>query len=338
MLQLKNTTPFEGTILLTPDPDGVESLYAIVKGTFTLGEKVLIAAKKDPIVVADMFSGEPGQSSLNVPSDLGLMKPGTDVLLLGTAYCPNGKAIPAMDVLLAVGPISKAVRVFGNRVWKSGIWGDKPSEPEPFQKMPLSWEYAFGGTDRVNGSQSQVQAENRNPVGLGFRVKEGQKKLDGMKLPNLESPKQLISSWKDRPPPASYGPICPTWEPRRSYAGTYDAAWQKNRAPFLPKDFDPRFFQLAPPDQVVPGFLKGGEAVEVRGATPSGLLRFQLPKYQVQAVFLLAQEEHVRPACLDTVFIEPDRNVLVLLWKAVFPCDKKALRIREVHLALAPSA
>ena len=38
MLQFRNGTPFKGTILLLPDPDGVDTLYTVIKATFMLGE------------------------------------------------------------------------------------------------------------------------------------------------------------------------------------------------------------------------------------------------------------------------------------------------------------
>ena len=105
----------------------------------------------------------------------------------------------------------------------------------------------------------------------------------------------------------------------------------------MPKDFDARFFQLAPPDQVVPGYLQGGEEVEILGASLSGQLRFCLPEYRVQAIYRLDNEEHIQPANLDTVLIEPDESRLSLLWRAVYPCDKKALKINEVEVVITPS-
>ena len=59
-------------------------------------------------------------------------------------------------------------------------------------------------------------------------------------------------SSKDRPAPACLAPIAEAWEPRRSFAGTYDAAWQQGRAPYLPTDLDPRFLASA----VMVRFLK----------------------------------------------------------------------------------
>ena len=91
MLQLENRTPFAGTILLLPDADGVDSVYAIVKGAFTLGDPLTVADEQIPIAVAAEYHGEPDRSSIRVPSDISLMKPGADVLLMGHAYAPDGR-------------------------------------------------------------------------------------------------------------------------------------------------------------------------------------------------------------------------------------------------------
>jgi hypothetical protein len=197
------------------------------------------------------------------------------------------------------------------------------------------WERAFGGTDRKG---AELRGEPRNPVGAGYRARDGEKALDGLALPNLEDPGDLISSWKDAPPPAGCGPICGHWEPRKSYAGTYDEQWQKQRAPYLPKDFDPRFLQLAPPGLVAPGYLQAGASAEVRGATPSGVLRFQFPPVRIEVTYLLDNAPQPRPANLDTVLIEPDANRVVLVWRSVLRCDKKALRVNEVRTAALKAA
>jgi hypothetical protein len=340
MLQLINKTLFEGFLYLMPDPDGIDSIYTAVKATYHLGKtKVVIAEEQLPIATADRYHGDPSQSSLEHASDVSLMKTGTDVLLLGNAHAPEGKTVTQSEVSLAVGSIKKTILVFGNRVWRAGLLGPTISSPETFQTMPLIWEKAFGGTDQSDGRGGPIlHAEARNPVGSGFRVNDGQKSIEGLGLPNLENLTQPIRSWRDRPTPSCFGPVCPHWEPRRSYAGTYDDDWLFHRAPYLPKDFDARFFQLAPPDQVVLGHLRGGEPVEIRGATASGVLRFNLPEDRIQTIYRLDNQEHQRTVHLDTVLIEPDYSRLVLLWRSVFPCDKKALRVREVKVATLPGA
>jgi hypothetical protein len=335
MLQFKNTTPLAGTIFLLPDPQGIDSLFTVVKGTFSVNGKTTLAGEQVPVVLEEQYHGEPGASSIRVSSDVGLMKPGTDVLLVGHAYGPGGRRTIQADVSLTVGSIRKLVRVTGDRLWRAGAGGAEMSSPEPFDRMPLVWERAFGGWDRNSKGPSQ---EPRNPVGAGFRLSDGERPLNGLRVPNLEDPAAPISSWKDRPPPACFAPVAAFWEPRRSFAGTYDERWQRERAPFLPDDFDPRFFQLAPPGLVAPTYLQGTEPVEVRGASPSGLLRFQLPGVAVKITYLLDRAPQVRPAHLDLVLIEPDAARVVLLWRAVLACDKKALRVSEVRAELARAA
>jgi len=144
---------------------------------------------------------------------------------------------------------------------------------------------------------------------------------------------KLISSPSDAPAPAGFAPVAPTWEPRRLYAGTYDAAWQAERAPFLPKDFDARFFQLAPTG-LTTGQLQGGEPVELRGLTPNGLLSFTLPFLDVRAEYRVERSVQERRAILDTVTIEPDAGRLVMTWRAALRCDKKSLKVREVHTSV----
>src|SRR2546422_10223601 len=118
MLQFKNTAPFQGTIYLIPDAEGIDTLFAVVKATLVLGERLTLAEKQLPLTLADEYHGEPGKTSIKPPSDVSLIKPATDVLLLGTAYAPRGRPTTQMDVSLAAGSVRKTVRVFGDRVWE----------------------------------------------------------------------------------------------------------------------------------------------------------------------------------------------------------------------------
>jgi len=236
-----------------------------------------------------------------------------------------------MDVRLRLGALDKTVRVFGDRYWRWQGVGYVATEPEPFEAMPLVWERAFGGTDSIG---EELSAESRNPVGTGYHASGGSKPVEGERLPNLEDPRAPLVSWKERPPPACFAPIAAHWEPRRSYAGTYDEKWQQSRAPYLPEDFDSRFFNVAPPDQVFGGYLFGGEPVELTGFTREGVLRFALPALGVRVTYFVGGSSEVRPANLDTVLIEPDESRVVLVWRAALRCDKKLLRVEKVRVDL----
>jgi hypothetical protein len=331
MLQLANHTRHAATMFAAPDPHGIDSLYAIVKGTFALDRLdasgvPAVADEQVPPVLADEHYGEPGVSSIRVPSDVSLIKPGTDVLMVGTAYAAGGRAVQWMDVSLTAGPLHSIVRVFGNRTWRAGA-ATSATAPEPFVQMPLVWERAFGGVDTAKG---ELRGEARNPVGTGFRAPDGEKPLDGMALPNLEDPHDPITSWKHTPAPAAFAPIAAHWQPRLSHAGTYDDAWQGSLAPYLPADFDPRFFQLAPPPLAAPGYFRGGEIIDITGATPAGRLAFRLPTLPLEIEYRLDNATESRPVSLDTILIEPDAARVILVWRAVLACDKKLLRVREI--------
>lgn len=331
MLQFRNQTPFEGKIFATPDQTGVDSVYAVVKGTFTIGSRIDLAEKQAPVSMKEEYLGEPGKSSVRIPSDFALTKPGTDVVMTGWACSSVGTAALYVDVRLSVGSINKIVRVFGDRVWDRTAMGYRPTHPVPFERMPLIWERAYGGSDLSGGLPV---AEDQNPVGTGFFADHGAKLIPGSPLPNLEDPYQPINSPGDRPAPAGFGPICGHWQPRRSYAGTYDAGWQANRAPYLPTDFDSRFFQVAPPGLISPTLLKGGEAVEIVGAWPGGPLQFQLPLFNVQFRFRVEQDVETRPGVLDLVWFDMESLQLAMTWRSSLALDKRVRRVREVEAAL----
>lgn len=333
MLQLKNPTPFAATLYSAPDPDGVDTLFAVAKGTFRLSPAVVPADEQRPIALKDRYAGDPASTGILEAADVGLARPGTDVLLVGSAWAPKGHQAREATVSLRVGPVFKEAIVSGDRRWEAGPLGLKATPPEPFEKVPLVWERAFGGIDRAPGDSTRVDAEPRNPAGTGFRLRAGGSPLAGALLPNVELPSERVRSPGDRPAPCGFGPVAPHWLPRRSWAGTYDEAWVRTRAPYLPADFDPRFLQCAPPDQVVPGHLKGGEPVRLEGLAPSGALSFSLPPLRLSFTFRLDQGRETRPGTLDTVVLEPDAGRVLLVWRAALPCDKRLLKVREVEVA-----
>jgi len=334
VLQLKNTTPFEAGIALFPNEDGIDTLYVTLKATFEVGKTLTVAAKQRSIVLADEYWGEAGVSSLKYASEAHLSKPSTDVVLIGEVIAPDRRPVTQLDVTLAVADRKKVVRVFGDRVWENGLVGFRMTPPALFEKMPLVYERAFGGVHTIEPEKKEILFEPRNPVGCGFVGKRKKKEIQGMNLPNLEDPAHLISKPTDQPPPAGFGYFSPSWEPRKSFVGTYDEAWQKSRAPYLPKDFDARFFNMAHPDMVCRGYLKGGEPVEVVNASPNGLLRFNLPTYQVEAAVRVAGKIEKPPLNLETVLIEPSVATLCMTWRASLVCGKKAMKVERVELVL----
>src|SRR5690349_10693658 len=139
MLQLNNTTPFAAMPMLFPDAEGIDTMFAVVKGTFVIGDQLALAEEQLPVTLADVHRGDPTKTSIRTPSDVSLQKPGTDVVLIGSAWAPGGQPTWQTDVSVSVGPLSRAVRVFGDRVWRAGV-GASSEWVAPFVQMPLVWE------------------------------------------------------------------------------------------------------------------------------------------------------------------------------------------------------
>jgi hypothetical protein len=336
MLQVANFSLLQCTLGVFANPDGVECAYGVAKATFDVDPAGRVALAKTPVpfVMADEHYGDPAQSSIKATGELTLIKPATDVVMVGHAYAPGGRA-DACDVSLRVGPVGKVVRVFGDRVWQRGMIGVgyRPSVPQPFERVPLTYELAFGGTDPEPTDENKVDYEPRNPIGRGLVPRRSNLKPPGLPLPNLEDPANLIRGANDRPVPAGFGPICAHWSPRKELVGTYEENWARTRAPYLPDDFNPRHLQVAHPDLIAPGYLRGGEPVEIMNASPGGRLRFDLPACDLELTFHLDGKPHVHVPNLDTVIIEPDAGRFHMLWRACQVVDKKLLRLSRLDLA-----
>lgn len=327
MWVLENDTPFAAERTLVCDRNGSDLWLVAVKATFLIkeGKNLELAREQEKVLLAPIHQGDPVTSSLLYESDLEYTKRTTDIILHGHAYAPTGTARRQIDVTMRIGNITKTLRIFGNRVWDKGLLGPMLSNPEPFLKMPITYERAFGGTDLKSDNPKKHGWEPRNPVGTGFANEKGH--IVGLSAANVEDPRSLISSWIDRPRPAGFGPIARHWSPRVKYAGTYDEQWEKERLPLLPKDFDERFFQCAPADQQSHTYLTGGEPIELINLSPNGPLRFALPRLNIGFTTRLGEGIIEHGAKLHTVILEPDIPRVILIWHTSLPCHGKKLSL-----------
>lgn len=334
MLELDNRTPFEAALVPGTDKEGIDTVSAALKATFRIEVGVTepeVAEEQVPLVWADEFRGEPGETSLLYEADTVPTKPSTDVVILGHVYAQGGWS-RSMDVALRVGDLTRTIRVFGDRRWHrpQGFW--RISDPEPFEAVPLVFERAYGGRDQTDPDEAKHDWEPRNPVGTGFVTSSGSEQADELPLPNFEDPNDLIQDLKDRPRPVGTGFVGRGWEPRVGLAGTYDESWLQNRAPLLPKDFDERFFNGAHPDWITRGLLVGGEPVFLGNMSKEGDLGFYLPKRRFEVSWCEKEVWSLADPALDTVVMEPDENRITLTWRARIPCPRKLLFIDRVKI------
>ena len=242
-MQFTNETKVEAAWTMGFNPEGREMVIVAIKATFTIppdGDEPRLAEAQVPLVQADEFTGEPGVSSPLHESDFAHHKPRCDVLVNASAYAPPGRTARRVTVGLKLGPIVKSFDVTGQRVWHDALRGPVLSEPQPFTSMPISYDIAFGGVD--DSDAENPRAFLPNPVGVGYHLRG--RKVDRKPAPSTEASDVPVTSPCENYQPMSFGPVGRNWQPRVSYAGTYDEAWLNRQAPFWPGDFDYLLFSV----------------------------------------------------------------------------------------------
>lgn len=331
---LANETPFAVERTWVRDRTGAEVWLVAIKATLVIDEEGTQALAPEQVAVSRIpeFRGPPESSSLISECDLIHTKPGTDVLVHGAAIAPGGRPVSQMEVQLKVSNINKVLRVSGDRIIERRVFGVGLSAPEPFTRMPIIYERAFGGTDNTDEAPIRHRWEPQNPVGVGFATRS--KHVIGSQAPNIEAPDAPYRDCQQGTP-AGLGPIARHWLPRLTWAGTYDAKWEETTKPLLPSDFDERFYRCAPVDQWIDGFLRGGETVELYGFTANGSLIFQLPRlsFGISTSFYDGtQTDH--QAVLHTVSIWPEQRSFQMVFHSQLPCHRKVNKLQQTRVLL----
>ncbi|RLB64017.1 MAG: hypothetical protein DRI90_05620 [Deltaproteobacteria bacterium] len=304
----KNLSPYAfGTKVCSRHPPEPE-MTVVARGTYEIGADGTLTVVDDSLerepVTGDLFYEDDRDNECIHASDFADFKLSAEVLLTGSCYAPDGRAVTDCPVEVTLGDWSKALHIFGDRRWTAtGV-----SKPEPFEQMVIAYRNALGGP-----------GHEPNPVGKGVKSKD---------LPNIELPDKLIGTPLDRPPPASFGPVHPDWEQRRNKVGTqYDKAWLKERAPFTAVDFDWRFHSAAPADQQLKGYLKGDEPFRLVNLHPdASRVDSALPGLRCRAFVqdVMGRFREVAMS-LDTVLFAVDERRVTLTWRGVDPVTEDDL-------------
>ncbi len=327
MLQLNNATPFSADVTVFADANGVDTLYTVVKGSFTYDGTLTLASEQAPISKGDEYLGDTKNSSLITASDYHIGKIASDIIVQGSAITPDHEPYEQLDVTVQVGIVSKSVRVFGDRDWQAGTI----TVPVPFTNMPITYERAYGANGAV-WMQNDHPPANKNPAGVGY-IPKG-REANGISLPNIEEINNLITAPEDNPAPAGLSYIAPHWAPRRYLAGTYDKNWQKSRAPYLPKDFDPKFFNNASSGLTYDGFLQGGEQIWVEGMHQRGSWQAAVPSVELQVKVKFGTQTDTARFNLETLVLEPNTKNITVVWRSALPVSKKALSVESINVTM----
>lgn len=161
------------------------------------------------------------------------LKTRVDIVLVGSAYSPQGSVVRSLITRLAFGEIDKSVDVCLDRA--VGL-DNALIDGQRFARMPLTYERAAGGPDTTN------------PVGIRLDQRD---MFGRLKLPNLMPVGIGDTAIPAVVAPIGFGPVAPKWPMRLAKLGRHASSWSRQRiksAP-LPDDFDYSFFNVAPVDQ-----------------------------------------------------------------------------------------
>lgn len=318
-MQIWNQMGYPHQFTMGMDKAGHEWLVVVVKGTFDFparpGGLVQKSAEQVPLVMADMATGLPGYSATLWETDFAFRKPRCDVVANGCAYAPGGRPTERVPVGIKVGNWSKLFEVVGHREWRAIGPLFTATAPQPFLKLPISYDVAWGGVDRLDPDDELPASYKLNPVGTGWSRARNQRFIPGLRLPNTQAVGEEIRSPFGDYKPMSFGPMGRGWPGRIEYGGTYDQNWIDNVAPFLPANFDERYFQMAPIDQQI-DHPRGGETVQLVNLTPAGRENFRLPSMMLSLTIFSGREKvFASEIAPDTVLLDTENRRVSLVWR-----------------------
>jgi hypothetical protein len=336
-------------VLPSAAEDGSPVFCLLAKRTYDIrADRLERAERTYPMILVDRYwdDGDAETSTVREETDLQPYKAATDVVVVGHARAPGGRPAAQVDVVVSVNGHGKAVRVTGDRrcVWRDGL-APEFTEPLPFTALPLRYDHAYGGEDACS-DPAQPFYYPRNQRGTGVAVRNLREVVDGMRLPNVEDPRDPLTpervvlgatdAWVRQPLPAGVGWFPRTAYPRCSFVGAVpglldpDTVLPEETLGLVPRgqlalarqfklpSFDVRFNNGASPGLVFP-YLQGGEAVRIAGVSADGELRFALPRERPRLMLDIGMGERELTPVLHTVCVRADERQVDLVWRGAHP-------------------
>jgi len=168
----------------------VKRSYRIVSGKPLMREE-----EARPFQRGDVYHepGNPETCTILYEDELAPYKPATDIVVIGQARAPRGQPVETMMIGIDVAGAQKLLRVTGDRIvhYRPGMV-PIVTDPTPFTMMPVRYELAYGGIDAVSRPDKPFHYP-RNPLGRGLAVLNVREAVEGLRLPNIEGPDDLLT-------------------------------------------------------------------------------------------------------------------------------------------------
>ncbi|RJE86545.1 DUF2169 domain-containing protein [Paracoccus onubensis] len=277
------------------------------------------------LALTDIFMGEPAMTPLLEEQDIAPFKPATDVIVIGVAKAPGGEARSDWPVALSIENTDGTSRlrwgfhVRGATVWQRHWRQWRQGKARPTTEVPLDYTLAYGGTLRGQDG-TPVEYFEENPAGIGFATPAALNGADERPAPQIGELGEFMAAGEPTLPMSVRGfrHIAKTWMPRRASAGTFDEAWEQDRHPRMPLDFDAAFWNSAPTALQVKPYLQGNETILLEGFDPRpGPVRLPLPATCL-SIQLAGDAQTEAMMTLDTVVIDLlEAPVMDLTWRTL---------------------
>lgn len=324
MYELDNQTNWPANLYPGWGNDGSTQMILVFKLGYSFDQlgKTTPLAQTPAIVEEDQYTAEPGQSSLKAASEIMSYKKGSELILTGTVHPPSANTL-IHDISLGLRMADadfweKKLRLFGPRQYQKSLLGAVVGKPQAIDTIPLTYEYAYGGSDPNNESKIY----EKNPVGRGYSEKGW--RLKKIQLPQIEQGPKFISTATTRVEPAGFGPIPAYWPPRLDQHLQLNLADLPQGGCPYPENCPMDLHNTAPSDQRFTQHFTGKESIRLKGLIPKSpadgtLINLPGPRPQV---ILMKQDKPtiVNPVC-DTMLIDIDRQQLILTYRLALPDD-----------------
>ncbi|MDQ1834983.1 DUF2169 family type VI secretion system accessory protein [Massilia scottii] len=336
-------------------PGGERLDVLVVRATFdfaSCGAVMTLAQTQQEIVLGDVYAGTAGNAVMRAvvtdDGDVLPYKPGTDVLVTGSASAPDGIAATEWIAGIRVGTVKKLLRLHGPRQFRKQMMGWSLGPAQAVTHVALDYRLAYGGcidipAELTEGAEADWVAHPGNPAGCGWlpgadayahlprqaraHVRKWIAAQKELTAPQIEDAVEAVGNPYAYAAPQGFSATARWWAPRVEMQGKYDDMWRSTRYPLLPKEFDSRYFQCASPGLVATPHLTGDETVTLLGLLPARC-EMTLPGWKIiVAVTRASGVEEISLPLLDTLRFDLATRQASLVWRTHFDSDDPVLDI-----------
>ncbi|WP_338849526.1 DUF2169 domain-containing protein [Massilia sp. W12] len=312
--ELDNQTPFAAHVQSEPDLQGHDAALVLLKASFILGQEGFAPVEQQTPLRQQALRKRIGELGLEEVQmrllsswleeevvwqthETSPPKAQFEILLCG--HVSHAQPQAALDAILDLGGQQRHLRAHAPRYHDGAqirlVGGGVRSVP-----LCASFAHWDGGIF----TQSQ-----RLPSVAGLPAPEW--------LPWFDDPAQSVTRRAQQAAPRCFAAWPENAPSRLPYAGTFDERWQQQRAPLMPQDFNPRFYNCADPalqwaQAPAPGTLL---TLHNFGAQGRSALRWPALRFaaRVQGVDGRTQQAEMRA---DTLEIDLLSGRYHIVWRA----------------------